>query len=110
MTEYEYDENYRLVKHTYSNLIELPNIFAKSTETTWRYNDDGNQVYYSDVKYDAAENISDGVEVFGEYDNENNITMQQRNLYTNGEWVPDKRIEMGWDGTYQYMGLTFSTP
>lgn len=108
LTEYEYDENHRLVKHTYSNMVELPNIFAKSTETTWRYNDDGNQVYYSDVKYDAAENISDGVEVFGEYDNENRITMQQRNLYTNGEWVPDKRIEMGWDGNYQYMGLTFS--
>lgn len=108
LTEYEYDENHRLVKHTYSNMVELPNIFAKSTETTWRYNDDGNQVYYSDVKYDAAEKISDGVEVFGEYDNENNITMQQRNLYTNGEWVPDKRIEMGWDGNYQYMGLTFS--
>ena len=22
--------------------------------------------------------------------------------------MPDKRIEMGWDGNYQYMGLTFS--
>ena len=39
LTEYEYDENHRLVKHTYSNMVELPNIFAKSTETTWRYND-----------------------------------------------------------------------